>query len=386
MNFYTKQKSFYCGVDLHAKTSYLCLIDKDKKILMHREIKNIHTDLLLKILEPYKHDLVVAAESTFNWYWLADLCADNNIEFILGHAFYMRAIHGAKTKNDRLDSEKIARLEAGGMFPTAYVYPKQKRALRDLLRRRLHFVQCRAELFKHIQLVNYQCNHESLKKLSNNISIRPEIPKLFPDDDIKKSIDADLQAIAFYDEFIPKLEWHIFSKTEGLYKKELSILSSAKGIGKIIALTILFEMDCLDRFQTVQRFASYARVVKCQKTSANKIYGSGNPKIGNPYLKRAFSEAAVLMALHNPPIKKYLDKLERKFPKKKALIILSHKIARAVYYMLKNKTVFDIDKFLEKNQPSKQTQISPQVFNRVGASSISGEARLCSPLKTCGEI
>ena len=349
MNFYNKQKLFYCGIDLHSRNIYICIMDKDRNVLVHRNLKSRDTEILLKIFEPYKHDFVVAVESTFAWYWLADFCADNNIEFILGHALYMKAIHGAKAKNDRIDSKKIALMVQGGMFPLAYVYPAEKRALRDLLRRRLHFVGIRAELLGHIQIVNYQNNNETLKKLGNNKSIRKDIPDFFPDEDIKKSVEADLQTIAYLDELIPKLEWHILSKVKQQYQKELAILSSARGMGNIIALTILFEIDTINRFDSVGQFASYSRVVKCLHKSAGKICGSGGSKIGNPYLKRVFSEAACLMGAYNPSIKEYLDKLKRKHNKRKALIILAHKIAKAVYYMLKRETVFDINKFLEKN-------------------------------------
>ncbi|MCK4422777.1 MAG: IS110 family transposase [Candidatus Omnitrophica bacterium] len=346
MNFYNPNTLFYCGIDLHARTIYICIMNKDRKILVHRQITNNATDLFLKILQPYKHDLVIGAESTFAWYWLADFCADNNIKFILGHALYMKAIHGGKAKNDRIDSKKIALLIQGGMFPLAYVYPKAKRALRDLLRRRLHFVRLRGELFAHLQTINYQNNNPHLPRLGNNKSIRKDVPDLFENEATRKTVEADLDLIKYYDEFIPKLEWHILSKTKQLYQKELAILSSARGMGKIIALTILFEVDSIDRFPSVQDFASYSRVVKCTHESAGKKYGTGGAKIGNAYLKYAFSEAACLMATYNPSIKKYLQKKERKHGKGKSKIILAHKIARAVYFMLKRNTVFDINKFL----------------------------------------
>jgi len=346
MNFYNQQKSFYCGIDLHARNMYICIMNKDREILVHRSIRNNSTDLFLKILQPYKHNLVIGAESTFAWYWLADFCADNNIEFVLGHALYMKAIHGGKAKNDRIDSKKIALLMQGGMFPLAYVYPKEKRAMRDLLRRRLHFVRLRGELFAHVQTINYQNNNSLLPRLANNKSIRNEVPELFANETTRKTVESDLGLIKYYDEFIPKLEWYIFSKTSQLYQKELSILSSARGMGRIIALTILFEVDSIDRFPSVHDFASYSRVVKCTHESAGKKYGTGGAKIGNPYLKYAFSEAACLVAKYNPSIKTYLQKMERKHGKGKAKIILAHKIARAVYYMLKRNTVFDINKFL----------------------------------------
>ena len=108
---------------------------------------------------------MIGVECIFSWYWLADLCADEGIEFILDHALYMRAIHGGKTKNDKLDSEKIARLIKGGNFPLAYVYPKELRAVRDLLRRRMYLVRVRGECQAHIQLTNYQYNLPAFEKM-----------------------------------------------------------------------------------------------------------------------------------------------------------------------------------------------------------------------------
>ena len=105
----------------------------------------------LKAVEPFREDLVVGCECIFTWYWLADLCQDEGITFILGHALYMKAIHGGKTKNDRQDAYKIVSLVRGGVFPLAYVYPKCRRATRDLFRRRTYFVRRRADLLAHVQ-------------------------------------------------------------------------------------------------------------------------------------------------------------------------------------------------------------------------------------------
>ena len=132
MRFYQQQQhEFYCGVDLHSNCLHVCVVDATGKKLLHRNFKTNQLDLLLAKLQPYRQaDFVLACESTFNWYWLADWCADHNIPFLLGHALYMKAIHGGKTKNDALDSEKIARLLRGGNFPVAHVYPAEMRAVR----------------------------------------------------------------------------------------------------------------------------------------------------------------------------------------------------------------------------------------------------------------
>ena len=122
MRFYTGQHQYYCGIDLHTKNMYVCILDQAGTILVH---KNLPTspDALLRILKPFQPDVAVTVECIFTWYWIADLCQDADIPFILGHALYMKAIHGSKTKNDRIDSHKIAVLLRGGMIPMAHVYP-----------------------------------------------------------------------------------------------------------------------------------------------------------------------------------------------------------------------------------------------------------------------
>ena len=122
MRFYTQSHRYYCGIDLHARWMYLCILDPQGEVLLHRNLRAC-PETFLKAVEPYRHDLVVAVECIFSWYWLADLCAEQGIEFVLGHALYMKAIHGGKAKNDRIDSQKIAVLLRGGMIPVAYVYP-----------------------------------------------------------------------------------------------------------------------------------------------------------------------------------------------------------------------------------------------------------------------
>jgi transposase len=144
MRFYTKQHQFYCGIDLHARTLYLCILNQDGEIVLHRNMKAA-PEPFLKAIAPYQEDLVGCVECLFTWYWLADLCAREGIPFVLGHALSMKAIHGGKATNDRIDAQNIAVLLRGGMLPQAYVYPAEMRATLDLLRRRIHFMRQRAE-------------------------------------------------------------------------------------------------------------------------------------------------------------------------------------------------------------------------------------------------
>jgi len=137
--------------------------------------------VFLKTIKKYKRHLVVAVECMFTWYWIADLCARENIAFVLGHALYMKAIHGGKAKNDRIDAHKIAVLLRGAMIPFAYVYPKKMRATRDLLRRRTRLVRQRGLLLAHVQNTNYQYNLPDIGKKIAYKGNREGVAERFPE-------------------------------------------------------------------------------------------------------------------------------------------------------------------------------------------------------------
>ena len=345
MRFYTKQHQFYCGIDLHARTMYLCVLNQDGEILVHRNMP-AGPEPFLKAVAPYRTDLVVCVECIFTWYWLADLCAREGIPFVLGHALYMKAIHGGKAKNDKIDAQKIAILLRGGMLPQAYVYPAEMRATRDLLRRRMHLMRKRAELLTHVQQTNSQYNLPEIGKKIAYKTNRAGVAERFADPAVQKSIEVDLALIDYYDELLRDLELAIVTTAKQHDANTLYLLQTVPGIGKILSLVLLYEMHDIARFPRGQDFVSYCRLVKCAKESAGKRYGTSGTKIGNAYLKWAFSEAAVLFLRNNPAGQRYLARLEKKHGKGKALTVLAHKLARAVYYMLKRGTAFTMDKFL----------------------------------------
>jgi len=346
MQFYQPHTEFYCGVDLHTRNMYPTVLNRRSEVVCHRNMKNDPV-LLLRMLKDYRSSLVVSCESTSNWYWLADLCQDEGIEFVLGHALYMRAIHGSKTKNDRIDSEKIAKLTAAGLLPRAYVYPRAHRSLRDLLRRRLRLVRQRAELQTHIRTVNAQFNLPPLGTKVRSKASRGALESQFEDRTARRSVEADLELIDHYTPLIGSIERYVETEADEVYRKERTILESITGVGKIISLTILLEIDRIQRFPSRQKFCSYARLVYPRSESDGKQYGSQGRKHGNPYLKWAFTEAAVYSAQWCEPIKGYLSRLERKYGAGKGKTILAHKLGRAVYYMLLRDKVFDLDKFLK---------------------------------------
>jgi transposase len=347
MRFYSKQHQYYCGIDLHTKNMYVCILNQAGNILVH---KNIHTapESLQKIIEPYLPDIAITVECMFTWYWIADFCTQENIPFVLGHALYMKAIHGAKTKNDKIDSHKIALLLRAGMIPMAYVYPQEMRSTRDLLRRRMFFMHKRAELLGHIQNTKSQYNMPDFEKCIAHKRNRKGINELFSEDSVRKSIELDLQLLSYYDSVLNDVELYVTHHAKEHDPNNLYLLQTIPGVGKILALVLLYEIQDISRFERVQNFSSYARLIKPHKESAGKIKGSSNRKMGNAYLKWAFSEATLLLIRERQEIKEYHAKLKNKHGKARALAIISHKIGRTVYYMLKNKQAFDMKKFLRQ--------------------------------------
>jgi transposase len=345
MRFYTTQHQFYCGIDLHARTMYLCILDRDGEIVLHRNMKAA-PEPFLKAIAPYREDLVVCVACIFTWYWLADLCAHAGIPFVLGHALYMKAIHGGKAKNDKIDAHKIAVLLRGGMLPQAYVYPANMRATRDLLRRRMYLTRKRAELLAHIQHTNSQYTLPEIGKKLAYKAHRDGVAERFSDPAVQKSLAVDLALLGSYDPLLNDLEWHIVQAAKQHDANSLYLLQTVPGIGKILSLVLLYEIHDLQRFPSVQDFVSYCRLVKCAKESAGKRYGTAGAKMGNAYLKWAFSEAAVLFLRDHPAGQKYLTRLEKKHGRGKALTLLAQKLGRAVYDMLQRQQAFDVHKFL----------------------------------------
>ena len=346
MRFYHGTHQHWCGIDLHARTMYLCIVDSAGTVVFHR---NLPTDRqhLIEVISPYRGDIVVAAECIFTWYWIADVCAEQAIPFVLGHALYMKAIHGGKTKNDKIDSQKIAALLRGGMLPVAYVYPQAMRSTRDLLRRRNYLMRHQSELLAHIQNTNTQYNLAAFDKRIHYRSNRVELGEHFPDPLVRKSIEADMEVLDTLHRVLLKLEGAVLEQARHHDAMALQLIRTVPGIGKVLSLLILYEIQDISRFASVSNFLSYARLVKPARESSGKKSGSRGSKIGNVHLKWAFSEAAVTFLRNNEAAQRYQHKLASKYGKAKALSIIAQKLGRTVYFMLKHKEVFDPIRFYQ---------------------------------------
>jgi transposase len=347
MKYHTSTTQFNCGIDLHARQMYICVMDRSGKKLVHTNIKNNDFAYFLKLVAPYRHDLTVCAECMFGWYWLADACQAANIHFVLAHALYLKAIHGGKNKNDRIDSEKICHLLRTNLIPPGYVYPAAKRPLRALLRQRLLYVWNRSELLSRIQSHQLAHNRPTTRQtLYNREPWEKHLLAQEPDPVRQLALQNDLALIGHYDTQLATLEKELLHLTKQTACRDFTLLQTTPGIGDCLGLTILHEIGDIARFPTVKDFLSYCRLVKGTVASAGKIKGLRGKKLGNPYLRWAFGEAAIIAkrdALLGPLAQRLETRLNNKF---KANTVLAIKLARAVYFMLKTKTVFDPERLV----------------------------------------
>jgi transposase len=302
---------------------YVCILNQDGDIVVHRHMK-AKPDALLQSMAPYREDIVVAVDCIFTWYWLADVWAQAEIPFVLGHALSMTAIHGGKAKNDTIAAHKIAVLRRGGMLPQASVYPAAMRATRDWLRRRMSLMRQRAALLTHVQQTN---SPDNLPEIGKNIAYqanREGVAERFPDPAVQKSLAVDLARLGYYDGLLTALERCMVNTAKEPKAQVFYRLRSIPGVGKILALVRRYEMHDIQRFPRVQALVSYGRLVKCAKASAGKRYGTSGTKIGHADLKWAFSKAAVLFLRHKPAGQQSLARLEKNHGQGKALTMLAH--------------------------------------------------------------
>jgi transposase len=345
MRFYTTQHPLYCGIDLHARSMDVWIVNDAGEILVHRTMKAA-PEPFLKAVAPYRDGLGVAVEGLCTWYWLAALCAHEGVPFVWGHALSMQAIHGGTATNDTSDAQKIAALLRGGMLPQAYVAPAEMRAPRDLLRRRTPLRRKRAELFAPVQKTNRQYNLPEIGKQIADNANREGVAERCDDPAVHQTLAIALALLTYYDQRRSDLALFLLKTAKPPDAQTLSLLQTVPGLGKILRLVLLDDMHQLDRCPRGQDFASYCRRIPCAKASGGTRLGTAGTTIGHAPLPWAFSDAAPLFRRGHEPGQTSLATLEKKHDKGTARSSLAHQLARAVSGMRQRKTAVALEPFL----------------------------------------
>jgi transposase len=238
MRFDTTPHPLYCGIDLHARSMYICILHQESAIMLHRHMK-ASPETFLKAIVPSRDAMVVAVACLFTWDWLADLWAQEGIPFVLGHALSMQAIHGGKAKNDTIAAHTMAVLLRGGMLPQASVSPAAMRATRDLHRRRRSLTRKRAELLAHIQNTTSPYTLPEIGKKLASKANRDGGAERFPDPAVHKSMAVALALLGDDEPLLRALEWPSVKAAQQHAPNTLSLLQTVPGIGQILRLVRL---------------------------------------------------------------------------------------------------------------------------------------------------
>lgn len=332
--------TLYGGIDLHSNNVVISLINDADQLISEKPIPNDLT-LIHSHLTPFKSDVsALVVESTYNWYWLVDALQEDGFDVRLANTVAIKQYEGIKHTNDATDARYLAQLLRLGILPEGHIYPKEQRAVRDLLRRRLLLV--RQRVTQHLSLQSLIARHSGtrlpalkIKQLTSeslaNYLVQP----------------AALASARIFNEqmhsltdSIKKIELVVGNQC--LATRDYQLLNSIPGVGPILGQTILLETGAINRFSNVGNYASYARCVPSERISNGKVKGRGNRKNGNRYLALAFFEAGHYASIWDQNIKRYYQRKLTKVPKMVAKKTIANKLARATYHMLKNNELFDV--------------------------------------------
>jgi transposase len=332
----------YAGIDLHSSNNYIGVINENDERLYQKRLPN-QLDHVLEALNPFKKNLEsIVVESTYNWYWLVDGLMENGYKVNLANPTAIQQYNGLKHTDDKWDSFWLAHMKRLDILPEGYIYPKDERHVRDALRRRQLFVQHRTSHILSLQSAitrnhGYKMSSREIKRLNES-----DISKLFNDPFLVMTARNNISVIRFLDNKIDEIESEVLSHTK--LKPEFNKLLTIPGIGKILGLTIMLEVGDIRRFPTVGNYSSYCRAVKSERLSNNKKKGEGNRKNGNKYLAWAYVEAANFANRNYLEVQSFYKRKKAKRNGVVAIKALSNKLARASYYVMRDKVSYNAEK------------------------------------------
>ena len=330
----------YGGIDLHGDNSVIALVDEEDGVTYQRRVTN-DLSRILEELAPYQSSITgLAVESTFNWYWLVDGLMAASYRVHLANPAAMQQYQGLKYTDDKYDARWLARMLRLGVLPEGYIYPKEERGVRDLLRKRAQMVRYRtANLLSVENLYNRNTGRRLRSSEVKKLSLA-EAGCLFSATDLNLAVQCNVAVMSCVEEQIGVLERAVKERTK--LRPEYRKLLSTPGIGPILGLTIMLETGDIRRFPRVGDFASYCRCVGSTRWSNGKQKGKGNSKNGNKYLGWAFVEAANFAIRYSPSIQQYYQRKKAKTKGVVAIKAVAHKLARACYYVMRDQVAFNV--------------------------------------------
>jgi transposase len=333
----------YVGSDLHGKSNLIGIIDGEGKKVYKKNLPN-DPEVILGELSPFKSEIIgVVVESTYNWYWLVDLLMDHGYRVHLANPAAIQKYTGLKYADDEHDAFWLAEMLRLGILPEGYIYPKEDRPIRDLLRKRGHLVRLRTSLILSLQgIIARNCD---VRLSVNKVKARRTdqvSPLLAGNEDLALAGAVSKESIDFLGDRIRVVEGVVERRVE--LREPYRYLLSIPGVGKVLSLTVMLETGPISRFPKVGNYASYCRKIRSRWLTDGKLKGRGNSKNGNKYLAWAFSEAAEFARRYDEDARTFYNRKKQKTNFMVAHNALAHKLARAAYYVMRDQVPFSAAK------------------------------------------
>jgi transposase len=330
----------YGGLDLHANNSVIVVLDQQDQVRYQKRLPN-ELDGIRQQLAPFQAQLEgVVVESTYNWYWLVDGLMEAGYRVHLANPAAMQQYVGLKYTNDDTDARWLAHLLRLGLLPTGYIYPKEERAVRDLLRKRSQLVRQKTANLLSLQNLLTRNTGQALRGHQLKHLTPTTVRALVALPEQALALEVTVAVMQHLTEQITQVERAVHGRVK--LRPAFQSLLTVPGIGQTLALTIMLETGEIGRFPTVGQFVSYCRCVGSTKLSNGKRKGQGNTKNGNKYLAWAFVEAAHFAIRYEPQIAQFYQRKRAKTKVVIALKAVAHKLARACYYLMRDTVPFEV--------------------------------------------
>lgn len=330
----------YCGIDLGARRSNVCVVDAEGGIRFERGVEN-ELASMSALFASFGGTMHVVVESTFNWYWLADGLSEHGYSVTLAHPLALRAITGARVKTDKRDARTLAQLHRLGAIPRAAIVPKPQRTIRDIMRRRIHLVRQRATELGSLRRIFLRDGRleEARWRAEHIVALDADVVVTHPLEQLE--VRQHRERYAWLTEQIDAIERAVVVEAKAVDAAGFKLLQTMPGISTILALTILFEVGDIARFRSAKAFSSYCRVVPgiYQSGSVKRRRGAQS-KQGNPYLKWAFNQAALHAVRNYAAARRCFDKhlAAHAGPAGKVIAYntIAHKLAVAAFHIMRD--------------------------------------------------
>lgn len=335
-----QQQKVYAGIDLHRKHSTITLMDEKGYQQSAIKIDNRDTEKFVKVLSQPNKLTKAAVESTYGWYWLADLIDSiQGVDLFLGHSLRIKALSSGKKKTDKIDSKLLADLLRCNLLPESHKTSKQNRNLKDILRHRIFLVGQRSDIKRRLHAMlakmNLHLHFSDILGKKSRLWLKGNVTE-YP---YRIELETSLGLADNLNKQIEIMDKQL--REEASKHPDIDLITSVPGIGIVAGLTILCEIDDINRFPNHRKLCSYAGLVPSTKSSGNKTF-QGPTSQGNKYIRAMLAECIYHTLKKDTFLRNKYEEIKARKNANKAKVAVMRKLMTSIYFILSKRQPYQI--------------------------------------------